>query len=264
MKFYNSDSPAYNSSYFSAVGKHSAIFIATTSVSSRLSFEAGASGFVGSIDNVSVKEITAYPLASYSTAMHTSAAKLSYGAQCTAWKRDSLGVLLGMSNGLSFDKQISIKPIDTLWVPQSSENYAIAITQEIIADALAHASGFATGTAPRLALGESSTSPVQVITNTTFTGAGGNNAVNSLVRIALTKVGSVYTLYKNGVQVAQTTQTITQDTKTWWFGAVNGSSSFNIGSRLGYTRIWKASQIAKFDPVKDYQSSLKYVTRLGA
>jgi len=211
--------------------------------------------------NVAVNHATALALTNYTTAMHTSASKLSYGAQCTAWKRDSLGVLLGMSNGLSFDGGKSTKGINTGWMPSSAQPYVVEAVVKIEQGVLNQMFGTAYLANSTTAIGFSSTSlPQGAIADKYII----NGIASTIAHVVINWNGIVgqSKIYINGIEISYVKET----------SYVNPVTNFFIGS-LGATqktmftttpKIHKGTQYAKFNIDKSWKAAQKIIAKLGA
>lgn len=216
-----------------------------------------------------IRTVTAYTLASYTTAMHTGAAKLSYGAQCTAWKRDRLGVLLGMSNGLSFDGGVSVKPIDTGWFPVAS-NYILEFVGYFVDDGLKQQDAFGVydGTNNLQWHYQQFLRRVQGYHGTTFiTNANlASWTYSHLVLEHRASTGKLYA-YRNGVLITETTTAYAGTLLNSLFIGGNSHKGIpvaHMATIMGTPKIHKGTQYAKFNIAKAWAKAQKTIAKLGA
>jgi len=224
----------------------------------------GTKLFNVTISNVKSYAIANYPIANFTSSCVDSAKQLSYGAQCIAWKRDALGLPIGMSGGLSFDGGKSVKPIETQFMFDASQDFAFAITIEI-KSILAGSNGFNTA-GSRIGVGTVDSKYALFST--------GGNAYSGVKQTGFYRLSIKYTastkalaFYANGVKHGGdiSESTIVSATKKFMVGAeATTTYSVAMSSMASYPRLFVGSNAVKFDPVKDYQISLKYVAKLGA
>ena len=89
-------------------------------------------GFIGTIDNVSLKELSGiYPISNYTTTSRTNAQRLPYGLQTSGFKRDTNGMILSKSNFLEAD---GIGYGNTGWIPKVNEDFTVETIFEVSND----------------------------------------------------------------------------------------------------------------------------------
>lgn len=206
------------------------------------------------IDDVSVKEVTAFPVANFTTTVHTSAKQLPYGAQCLAWKRDALGVPLGMSGGIGFDNNVSVKPVVTAFRPKVGEDFAIEFIQQQDGVSVSLNGVNATG---RCTIGFNTTY-LTVYMGNTYT----NAASNGLHHIALRYFSADKTInvWLDGVLVRNrvTVSSFVNPTSNFVLGAET-ATLFPLKYPLLNTKVYIGLQASKFDINKAWAKADKII-----
>jgi len=212
------------------------------------------------INSATIKEITAFPLTNYTTTQHTSAAQLSYGAQCTAWKRDSLGVLLGMSNGLSFDGGVSVKQVNTNGIPTIA---GFAIEGIVYVDGVEALHGCINDGAPmfigtHIHGGGSVYCRMKNINSNEILPFGYHHAVIEFTGSGVDKI------YIDGVLKVSASSDLNTTTNPFYLGKAEGVTPTMSKTNLPSFKIHKGAQYAKFNIDKAWANASKIIAKLEA
>jgi hypothetical protein len=219
------------------------------------------------ISLLSVRKISAFPIVNPSTDNFNLAKQLGYGAQCIAWKRDALGLPLDMSGGLAFDGGVSVKPINTSYIPLPSEDWVIETIMY-----------FNYATTKAQTNGTQSTGSFQI-------GNAGSNGTAEVVcgegRSPVVDTGyhhvtanfntdtKTFNMTIDGVIIYSNVNASAYGIPTipYHIGAVaQGLSTFvSLGKTIqGSNKIHKGAQYAKFDITKSWKAAQKIIAKLGA
>ena len=212
--------------------------------------------------NVAVTPATQMPIASFTASCVDSAKQLSYGAQCIAWKRDALGLPIGMSGGLSFDGGKSVKGASTGWTPNPAEPFVVeAIIKRLggVASQIFGCSDTATG---RLGLGLSGGVTAQTNLGNIYPVTTVTTDYIHLVIVYSGIIGQSK-VFINGVEnTAYTKETsFTTPTTPFYVGSL-GTTQKQIF--IGTNKIHKGTQYAKFNIAKSWKNAQKIIAKLGA
>jgi len=245
-----------NGQAVTANGDYVEVFTAVSAVQFSLY---GGTTAVCSFDNVSFEEVSAFPIVSFTASCVDSAKQLSYGAQCIAWKRDALGLPTGMSGGLSFDGNKSVKRIDTGYIPLSTVDFAISTIVRTKITPTNQNLG-----AKNFRLNVTSNGTSSGLYTGSWQATTGALVVNTYNHIMLIRAGTTFYRYLNGVlKDTFTSLTWTSDTTSLMIGddGFGGTPFYTI---IGSIKVWKGVQVSKLVPSKEWAKAQKIIAKLGA
>jgi len=217
------------------------------------------------VDNVSIKEVSAFPIANFTASCVDSAKQLSYGAQCIAWKRDALGLPIGMSGGLAFDGWKSAKP------PVVYAANTITDTTPVVMEAIIYCNTtgdfkFAMGSNfLRLGIDGNGEPWARAGTyQTSITPTPTTTIKNAYHHVVAQSTGSAVNAWVDGVQYKTNVNFASSGVDGVPF--VLGTSGWNkpLLTIAGTAKIHKGTQYTKFDIAKSYAKAQKIIAKLGA
>lgn len=199
---------------------------------------------------ITLKEVTVYPIANGTDTVFSSAKQLAYGAQTIAWKRDALGLPLGMSKGMQFDNSKSVLKLTTTYSPLLTDNF---IVEAVLAK----------GTSVLQTAHTTCVAFQKSATNTVIPWVFSKSSTASVVQtenyahyvIEYTGTSKLFNFYKNGVLVSTSTVPATLADSFITFGL----GDFGI---KGSFKVYKPSQVVKFNIAKSWANAQKVIAKL--